>query len=366
MKIVQLITRMDEAGGAQMHVEEVSKYLNRTGHSVTIMSGSIAPYNPSLTDYADSYIAIRSLERSINPLQDFKAFLIIRKKLKEIRPDVLATHSSKAGIVGRLAGWSLGIPTVFTAHGWAFTGGVSKRKQLLYRSIEKLAGYLTTRVITVSYYDYDLADNKRIVPRRKMAVIQNGVSDTSEDSMANPFLEPINIIMVARFAEPKDQLVLLKALHLLNNDKWRLRFVGEGPLLQEAEELVRLLGMEDQVEFLGSRRDIPELLKQSQLFILTSNWEGLPLCILEAMRSGLPIIATDVGGIKEVVIPGKNGYLVPRKNEAALAEKCKILLHNPFLRKQMGERSRRLYEQHFKAERMLQETEAVYERAANK
>ena len=166
--------------------------------------------------------------------------------------------------------------------------------------------------------------------------------------------------MVARFATPKRQLQLLTALNQIRHIQWKMSFAGDGPMLQEAEEFVERENLRDRVIFLGNRDDITELLRKSSLFALLSDWECLPLSILEAMRCGLPILASDVGGVKEAVDNSENGYVVSKNNLDELIEKLTILLTNTSLRMEMGRRGRLLFEENFMFEKMYSETEDFY------
>lgn len=362
MKIVQLITRMDTIGGAQIHVKDISVGMKELGHTVILISGSGKNIYNAMDEEGIPHYQSKYLIRNLHVLQDIKAFLELRKILKSMRPDLIASHSSKAGIIGRLAGRSLSIPTVFTAHGWSFTEGVSRKKRIFYMGIEKCIGFVSDGIITVSEYDRKLAKSKKIVSADKLYTIHNGVHEIEHLVQTEQVNSSVMMIMVARFAKPKRQLALLKALQKLQLIDWTLRFAGDGPLLLEAKDFVRKHGLQDRVQFLGNRQDISELLRESDLFILLSDWEGLPLSILEAMRSGLPIIASDVGGVKEAVTHSVNGYLIPKNDEEELLSRLSYLLSDSLLRREMGNESRRLYEEKFTFKQMLNETNRYYNR----
>lgn len=360
MKIVQFITRMDTIGGAQIHVKDMSMGMKTLGHTIILVSGSRENMYKAMDKEGILYYQSKHLIRNLHVFKDIKAFFELRKILKRTRPDLIASHSSKAGIIGRLAGRSLGIPTVFTAHGWSFTEGVSKKKRVFYMGIEKLVGFISDGIITVSEYDRQLAKSKKIVASNKLHTIHNGVHELEHFTQSSEMNPSVTIIMVARFATPKKQLALLQALEKLQFIEWTLRFAGDGPLLQEAKDFVRKHGLQARVQFLGNRQDIAKLLRQSDLFVLLSDWEGLPLSILEAMRSGLPIIASDVGGVKEAVTDSVNGYLVPKNDEEELLHRLSHLLSDSSLRRDMGNESRRLFEEKFTFHKMLTKTDRLY------
>ncbi|QUW23294.1 glycosyltransferase family 4 protein [Sporosarcina sp. Marseille-Q4063] len=362
MKIVQLITSMDTVGGAQIHVRDIAIGMKKLGHSVVLVSGEGKNIHTAIDNEGILHYRNKHLVRKLNIITDIKALIELRKVLKQIEPDLIAAHSSKAGVIGRIVGWSLGIPTVFTAHGWSFTEGVPIRLRVIYIVIEKVAGLFSDGVITVSDYDYLLARKNKIIPAQKLYTIHNGVHDSKPPYVVKKGRDVPIIIMVARFAVPKKQIDLLKALQKLQSLKWRIRFVGDGPLLKKSIDYVKEHGLSQRVEFLGNRKDVEKLLMQSDLFILLSDWEGLPLSILEAMRSGLPVIASDVGGVKEVVLDSVNGYLIPENAEGELIRKVKHLLANPKSRLEMGKESRRIFETNFTFSKMLDETDTYYEK----
>lgn len=134
------------------------------------------------------------------------------------------------------------------------------------------------------------------------------------------------LVMVARFEEQKDHRTLILALSCLKDLEWHLQLVGDGPLLSSIKTLAEEKGIADRIEYLGRRRDIPEILQMADIFVLSTNWEGFPRSILEAMRAGLPVVATRVAGIPESVSDSETGYLVPLHADSVLSEKIGKLL----------------------------------------
>ncbi|MER2078122.1 glycosyltransferase family 4 protein [Psychrobacillus psychrotolerans] len=355
MRIVQLITHMYEVGGAQVHVLDLSERLVADGNQVSIFYGNEKQRADVLTINNVEYIPLKNLIRKVHVAKDVLAFLEIRKALKQKQPDIVAIHSSKAGIIGRLACWTLRIPFVFTAHGWAFTDGVEKNKQNFYRTLEKWIGKLSTKVITVCEYDRVLALQHQVLTSAKLETIHNGVIDRSQPKQALP-QDMVKILMVARFDIPKKHLELLEALFVIQELNWHMIFAGDGILREQAENYVQEHNLGHKVTFLGNHSNISELLNDADIFVLTSSWEGLPLSILEAMSHGLPIIASNVGGIKEAVRNSENGFLIHHN----LPQLLSILIENPMLRKKMGTKSREIYEISFTFERMYDQTLVTY------
>lgn len=351
---------MYELGGAQVHVRDLSQELILNEHSVTILYGCREFIDTALLLDGVNYVYCKPLTRNINPWRDLHAIYEIRKKLKELNPDLVAIHSSKAGIVGRIASWSLGIPFVFTAHGWAFVNGVGRKKQTIYRFLEKMIGYISSHVITVSDQDRELALNLKVLPPGKITTIHNGVIDHYHYKRRDRS-SPVTITMVARFEKPKKQMELIKALEALRLLDWELVLLGEGSLKEEAVLYVQDQALDKKVRFLEASSNVSELLTDADIFVLTSSWEGLPLSILEAMAHELPIIASDVGGVKEAVHPNYNGYLI----QDNLIELLDLLIHDQDLRIQMGKNSRKLYEESFSFRKMYDQTICLYSKLIN-
>lgn len=363
MKVAQIITRSDDIGGAQIHVRDLSLELLKRGIEVHVLAGGSGVFADELQKAGIPVQSVRHLIRPVRPIQDWRAFWELRSLLRALRPDLVATHSSKAGLLGRLAAASLGIPAVFTAHGWAFTDGVPLIPKLFYLAAEKWAGLFTSRIITVSRHDRLLSEKYRVIPSAKVITVPNGIPDvsfldvpiTNHGDAAMP-----RFVMTARMARPKNHLLLLEALSRIRDCQWELELIGDGPLRPEIEKYIKIWDISSKINVLGERRDVAERLREAQGFILISDWEGLPLSILEAMRAGLPIIASAVGGIPELVEDGVNGFLIPRGDADVLTERLNRLINDARLRVRMGIASREKYEREYQLAAMVEQTLCVY------
>jgi len=355
---------MDKVGGAQKHVEALAIKLKQDGHGVTIVTGTYDASLWGLQDEQIHVISIPAMQRAIHLTKDIQALWQLRATFKKIQPDVIAAHSSKAGAIGRIIGRLLRIPTIFTAHSWSFTEGVPQKKQRMYRQLEKTVQPLTTKIITVSDYDRKLALTKGIAPAHKMLTIHNGIEQLeTPDRTERATNKHPNIIMVARFEAPKRQDLLVQALLELTDIPWHLQLIGDGSLRPQVENFVKDKGLSERVSFLGNQLDVSPLLAQSQIFVLLSDWEGLPISIIEAMRAGLPIIATNVGGVNELVTDDDNGFLIPREDHSLLKHRMLQLLTNPALCEKMGDASERRFLRNFTFSPMYQKTVSIYEQA---
>ncbi len=361
MRIAYIVTTASPIGGAQIHVRDLAAAAAARGHQPAVLTGGSGVFIDDLHRLGIPVRVMRHLSVPIRPLEDLRALREIRGALTELRPDLIAAHSSKAGILGRLAGRSLKVPVVFTVHGWAFTPGVPPLHAAIYRQAERLVGPLASRIITVSEFDRRLGLAARIAREDRLVTVHNGMPDVAPELRADPARSPARMVMVARFGAQKDHPTLFRALAELRQHPWELDLIGDGPLMGETEALAASLGLTGRVRFLGQRSDVDRILSQSQLSLLATNWEGFPLSILEAMRAGLPVVASAVGGIDESVEDEETGYLVPRGDATVLRDRIERLLLSPELRARMGASGRARFERHFTLDASVSRTLAVYQ-----
>lgn len=361
MRIAFVVTRSDTVGGAQVHIRDLGSSLREAGHEPVVLAGGEGPWFEQLREHNIPIVPLRHMARSISPLADLRALLELRRKLKKLQPDVVSTHTAKGGVLGRIAAASLRIPVMFTAHGWTFTDGISRLQARVWRFAERLVGRLAGRIVTVSEFDRRLALSARITSPDRILTIHNGMPDTAESLRANPGVEPPQLVMVARFEAQKDHRTLLLALAALKDRPWSLSLIGNGPLESSMKSLCRELDLQDRVRFLGARSDVAEILARSQVFILCTHWEGLPRSIIEAMRAGLPVLATSVAGIPELVAHGVSGLMCRPQDVEDVIHQLRSLLDSPALRVEMGRQARQRYLDHFQFDRMFARTLQTYD-----
>lgn len=363
MKIVHIITRSDAIGGAYVHVRDLSEALLKDGHEVTVLVGGQGSFTSEFESRGIPFETVRHLVRPVRPATDRKGVVEIRRALRRLKPDIVATHSSKAGLIGRYAAFREGIPATFTAHGWAFAEGIPERSRRLYARVERWAARWCQRIITVSEADRLLALHFGVGRPDQLVAVHNGMPIVVGQQMAKPETQPPTLLMVARFEAQKDQKTLLRALAQLKDLEWKCDLIGDGPNRESCEALSASLGLSDRVAFLGTRSDVPQRLEAAQAFVLISLWEGFPLSTLEAMRAGLPTVVSDVGGSAEAVADGVTGWSVPRGDIPAVTEALRKIIVDPESRARMGTAARRRFDDDFSFERMYAKTVAVYEAA---
>jgi glycosyltransferase involved in cell wall biosynthesis len=365
-RLLYVITNSD-FGGAQQHVFSLIDSLQQE-YEIHLAVGVSGNLTDKLQAIGIKTYIFPALVRQISPAQDLRAIKQCLKLIHEIQPDLIHAHSSKAGMVARIAGFWAKIPTLFTAHGWGFDDRISLKRRLPVLLIEKILALITTKVICVAESDRQLAIRKKVFPPRKLVTIYNGITTvdpqglfTNSINSATNVTQPVRLIMVARFNfQQKDQPTLMRALKELGDQRVHLTLAGTGPNLEEGKLLATELGVASAVSFLGDRSDITALLATNHIFILSTHYEGFPISILEAMRAGMPIIATAVNGIPEQIIDGVTGLLVPPEDSMALAQAIKRLAADPALRQRLGQAAQLKFQQEFTSDKMVEITNQLY------
>ncbi len=355
-RILYIIT-LSEFGGAQTHLLQL---LDRAGgeRELCLATSATGPLTEAALSRGVRVFLVPSLGRAVSLRSDLQALKECINVICALRPALVHVHSSKAGLLGRLAAQLTHIPVIYTAHGWGFKPGVPLLRRLLVWLSEWLSAPFGDAIICVSRHDLQLAQRYRLGRRCPLYYIPNGLSPA--DSVAEPSRAAVTIVMTARFQEPKDQALLLRAFALTRHTDTHLQLIGSGPGLAAMQALAQQLAIAANVHFLGDREDVPALLEQAQLFVLASRYEGLPISILEAMRAGLPVIASSVGGIPELVEDGVTGLLVPGGDLQALTLALRRLLADGRLRRSMGQAGRLAFLTRFTSADVFNQTEAVY------
>jgi glycosyltransferase involved in cell wall biosynthesis len=363
MKILQVVTRGDVHGGAQTHVFDLSVALSHAGHEVTVITGRGGVLNQRLAAAGIPQRSMPSLVRPIRPWHDIWALAVLFQQVRALRPELICAHTAKAGWLARIVARSLNIPSTFTPHGWSLVDRSSSTLRLTCLLMERLAGATGARIINVCEHERALAAVCGVAPASLLEVVHNGLADLELERETAIDLQPPRIVMVARYETQKNHEILIRALAGLEHLPWDLTLIGEGERRHFIRRLVHELGLSGRTELLPADTDVAKVLASSQICVLSSNFEAFPISILEAMRAGVPVIASDVGGIPEAVIHGKTGLLVPPKNIGALRKALERLIQEPGLRGTLGSEGRARFCSNFTADRMVARTLDVYARA---
>jgi glycosyltransferase involved in cell wall biosynthesis len=356
-RILYLITRAMHAG-AQTQLLDIMKH-SQDRFDVSLGIGEEGFMSEATRQIGAPVHLLPHLVRPFHPVKDIRAYEETKALIEKVRPDLIHPYAYKTRVIGGLAAQRLGVLSVFTDQGWPFTGESPWHWKMTTIPSERWAASKCAKLITVSEFDRQLALQNQIAPPEKIVTIHNTVPD--HPLRANPGAEgEVRIIMVARFEAQKDHSLLVRALSGVD-ENFRILFVGTGVLQPQVEAEAKALGMSDKVDFLGSREDVPDLLASSHLFALISNWEGFPLTTAEAMRAGLPVVVSDVGGAKEALLDGENGFVVPQGDLETVRDRLVRLIRDPALRARMSVASRKYFETELSFQLMVDRTHAVYD-----
>ena len=370
IRVLLAITRL-ELGGAQRVVLHTARELDRRIFDVALCWGP-----GDLLD--DEAAAIRDLERipvptlvrPVAPISDLRALASLRAAMRSFQPQVVHTHSSKAGVLGRLAARLEGMSTVHTVHGFGFTPLQAAPTYFLFRSAEKTMARLTDHFVTVSETDRRRGIELGLFPPEKATVIRAAIdigrfrAAIDGEAVRQRLGVPIGVPMVTQIGNfkpqkaPLDFVRVAAVIHTNHPDAWFV-MVGDGPLREPAERLARELGVADRMVFSGWWNDVPGLLAATTVSVLTSRHEGLPCSIVESLAAGVPVVATAVDGTVEVVRSEDNGLLAPAGDISALAQSVDRLLTDSGLRERMAAAAREGLEE-FDRDLMVRRQEDLY------
>ncbi|MHC4943498.1 MAG: glycosyltransferase family 4 protein [Planctomycetota bacterium] len=376
LKILQIMECT--IGGTRRHLRELSSGLAKRGHEVTaICSAERDPtFRNDMEQMREAGVEVIELPmvRSIAPGRDLRHFFFLCRFLRKRQFDIIHTHSSKAGVLGRAAALLCRrCRLVHTPHtfAFAFKGYFSFWKRALFMDIERFLCRRTARIIHVSESERREGLQYGILKAEQAAVAENGIdpwavrwADPPEEGKSlfsgrnlSPRLGTVGLLNSA-----KGHDILLHAFVEIVKEfpEAGLAIVGEGKLRPRLEKLIDKLGLDGRAILTGYRNDIPRVLKELDLFVLPSLWEGMPYVVMEAMASGLPVVATDVNGSRDLVAQGETGLIVPPGDKDALAGACMELLRKPVTADNMGKYGLRRVLNHFTLETMLDKTEAIY------
>jgi len=293
------------------------------------------------------FFPLTHVRRRLSPIHDPLGVVELTRLFRRLRPDIVHLNSSKAGVLGRIAAVPARVPVrIFTAHGWAYKAatGVDSR---LYLLADRAVESLTSMVICVSENERRAGLAAGVCTAKRSVVIRNAVDVGAAPSQAGRGDTPVQVVSVGRLAVPKDFSTLVAAMARLPEGRAHLRVFGDGPLRSELEAQKQALGIDAAVEFAGEVPDARPHLDDADVFVLASLSEGMPVSVLEAMAAGLPVVASAVDGLEEVVIDGKTGFLTPPGDAAALAARLGQLIDDPSLRNALGKAGRERAEEYF-------------------
>lgn len=376
IRVVRVIARMN-IGGPALHASLLTDRLDPGRYESVLVAGTEEPgegnYLALQGKSRDHLTVLPALGREIRPWRDLSVLFRLIRLIRRIRPEILHTHTAKAGVVGRLAAWFTGVPVVVhTFHGHVFQGYFSPLKTRVFVGLERWLAGRTDRILTVSEtvrtdllnLEIGTPERVRVIPLGLDLEPYLGCECLSGQLRLELGLSPDDFLVgiVARLVPIKAHEVFLEAAARLSRQWPRTRFlvVGDGECRPRLQRLAKQLSLADRVLFLGWRRDLHRVYADLDVVALTSKNEGLPVSLIEAMAAARPVVATRVGGVPDLVENGVTGLLVPRDDPESMAGAMGSLLQNPGRRKTMGQKGRARVQPAFGAQRLLRDMDRLY------
>lgn len=350
-------------GGQERVALDLAARQVAAGYRVTAVSLAPPPDGPLAPAFREAGAQVATIPRA-RPGLDPGLVLRLSRWMRASAVDLAHTHNRMALLYGAPSAWLAGAAAVHTKHGYNPGGGAEL-------AAARFAARCVRAFVAVSPETADVARRRREVHPSRLSVIPNGIAlerfgpDPARAARIREELGAAGAFVVGtvgRAAPEKDQALLVRAMAPLLRPDVRLVLAGDGPSLPALRELVASLGVAGFVHLLGARTDVPDVLRALDLFVLTSRTEGLPLVIPEAMATGLPVVATRVGGVPDVIEEGATGHLVPSGDVDALRARIGALRDDPAARRALGARAREVARTRFSSERMHRDYLAVYAR----
>jgi glycosyltransferase involved in cell wall biosynthesis len=382
-RVLRIISRLN-VGGPAIQALTLTQRLEPLGYETTLIRGAEAPREGNMDRLADE-LGVRprrvgSLRRELGP-RDLRALIEITAAVRRVRPDVLHTHTAKAGTIGRLAAMLAGDAApavrVHTFHGHVLTGYFSARKERLYTAIERGLAGSTTRLIAVSdQVRHDLL-GLGVAPPTKIETVPLGfdlapfqVDPVEHDRRRAAVRDGLGIAADALVVTLVARLVPIKrvdrflrvAAKLRDLDGVRFLIVGDGELATELEASDSARLMADRLVWAGLRGDMPAVMSASDVVALTSDNEGTPVSLIEAQAAGVPVVGTNVGGVADAVADGRTGVLVPVDDEDAFAEALRTVLLDRELAGRLGAAGPEHVRARFSIDRLVRDIDGLYRR----
>jgi len=378
IKIIRIQSRIC-IGGPSIHSEILSKYLNPERFDTILLGGALDEGEKSrVADLKRKSIQIRTIEemgREISLWHDFKALMKLYHIIRQEKPDIVHTHTAKAGAIGRIAAWLAGVPIIIhTFHGHVFHHYFGKIKTRFFIQFERWLSKITTRIIVISdSQKYDIVTKFRIAPEKKVLTIPLGLElerflliNKDNFNLKNELNVPKKeflVGIVGRIVSIKNHELLLTAIKLLRDQQFpvHLCVVGDGELREQLIKSAREKNIFEFVHFIGWRLDMEKVYAGMDLLALSSLNEGTPVAIIEAMASQVPVVATAVGGVPDLITDGVTGLLCISNDARGLAEKIKQILTDSEMKQRILENARKFVEKKYHYRRLIDDIQNFYE-----
>lgn len=369
IKVLHIITKL-ELGGAQKLVLYCNDNLDKTKFDSTICSGKGGLLDKKV---GENIVFAKNLVRQISPIKDVLAVFELGRIIKQINPDIVHTNSSKAGILGRLAcrlyADKKNTKVVHTFHGFGFNGRQFFLIKLFYIWLEKLSANFADTLIFVSKDNMDTALKYKIGNKQKNKLIRIGIEFENVKVDKSKKLKELGIepnakviTSIGNFKLQKNPIDFVKIANevLKKHPNTYFLFIGDGKLRKKTEKLIKHFNINKNCKLLGWRKDTTEILAVSDLYIMTSLWEGLPLTLVEAFNQNLPAVCYATDGVNDILKTGHNGFLVEQRNFKQSARYINRLLQDKDLYEHLKNNVEGMDLKEFDINYMLKQTEQLY------
>ncbi|NTV29160.1 MAG: glycosyltransferase family 4 protein, partial [Candidatus Omnitrophica bacterium] len=378
---VLIVLTKPELGGAQKHVLSILEASDKQRYDLHLFTSPEGLLLDQLSAIPGIRLHLsRYLQRNIAPFRDIIALFEICTYIKKHRIDVVHTHSSKAGILGRLAARLTGVGRVIhTVHGWSFNDRQPFFLRRMYIGLESICARWTSVLVVVSSADRDRGLNLGIRPQSGYVLIRCGINTalfaaavqnkTATRAALGIASSALVVGMIACFKPQKDPLAFVRLAAGLKKQLPGVRFllVGDGVLRSDIVSFLNDNGLAGDVILTGWRTDVPHLLAAMDVMVLTSLWEGLPVVVLEAMAVGVPVVATDTKGVRDVIVPGETGELVAVGDKQAMEDKVAFLLQHRDARGRLASQARsRVLANEFSLHETVRRVQDMYDQGSQR
>lgn len=375
-KIKVLHITQSTIGGTLEYLKLFFNHIDREKYEISLICPSYGPMKEEIEKIGLNVYAVE-MSRNINFKDDFKSFTEINRLIKIINPDMVHLHSSKAGVLGKLAAYINKKPCIYNAHGWAFSMNISDKKKRIYALIEKYTSVFCDIIVNISDYEYKLAEKYNIASAEKMVIIHNGIDIGRYNKYKynkNEIFEELNIPndsfivgMVARISEQKDPVKFIEIAKKVcgKYDNAYFILVGDGELRDNIDFMIKKYKLEDRIKITGWVDDVNKYISVFDIGILTSKWEGFGLVLTEYMSASKPIVASNVGGIPELIKDKYNGILVDIDDTCEFEDAIIELYNNKELRNEYVEKSLSILSKKFNISTVIEKHEVIYNKLFN-
>lgn len=378
--MIHVLQVSKSTGGVGQYLRTLVSNLDKERFRVTVIclsdGGDELAAELSRIDGVQAY-SLQMNRYKINLISDAKVLFVLARMIRQEKYDLIHAHTSKPGFLARMAAAGSGIPTIYRPACFSFHPGLPKWKAYFYAAIENfVARWFTTKILTVCDDERILARQYHVGKDSQFVTIHTGIDLSRFDGQSDVKLirsslgipsSAFLIGTVGRLSKQKAPFDFVSAAakaYQIYPDTHFL-WVGDGELMQETQNLVQSLGLNEVFHFANHRKDVSNLLKSMDCFVLTSHWEGFSLSVLEAMTAGLPVIVSRVSGAAEAVLDEVTGYVVPIGDTQSLASAMNKMIADPQAAKAFGLAGRQRLEQKFTMENMIRNIEQLYEKVVS-